>query len=150
MKYRLKNRRGLPSHFSFKKQWTVWKVCVCSAVQYCLTFATHWAEEPTTFLRPWDFSCKNTGVGCHFLLQGIFLTRGLNLGLLCLLHWQAESLSQSHLWSPRWKWGSSKISAAVQHTTGPQGDKDLPGYCKHMCTAPYNIIPEILLRSVRF
>ena len=26
----------------------------------------------------------NTGLGCHFLLQGIFLTQGLNLGLL---HW---------------------------------------------------------------
>ena len=25
---------------------------------------------------------KNTGVGCHFLLQGIFLTQGSNLGLL--------------------------------------------------------------------
>ena len=29
---------------------------------------------------------KNTGVGCHFLLQGVFLTQGLNLRLLCLLH----------------------------------------------------------------
>ena len=28
------------------------------------------------------FSSKNTGVGCHALLQGIFLTQGLNLGLL--------------------------------------------------------------------
>ena len=27
---------------------------------------------------PWDFPSKNTGVGCHFLLQGIFLTQGLN------------------------------------------------------------------------
>ena len=26
-------------------------------------------------LWPWDFPGKNTGVGCHFLLQGIFLTR---------------------------------------------------------------------------
>ena len=25
---------------------------------------------------------KNTGGGCHILLQGIFLTQGLNLGLL--------------------------------------------------------------------
>ena len=25
----------------------------------------------------WDFSDKNTEVGCHFLLQGIFLTQGL-------------------------------------------------------------------------
>ena len=28
-----------------------------------------------------DFPGKNTGVGCHFLLQGIFPTQGLNLGL---------------------------------------------------------------------
>ena len=25
--------------------------------------------QPTRFLRPWDFPGKNTGVGCHFLLQ---------------------------------------------------------------------------------
>ena len=30
----------------------------------------------------WDFPGKNTGVGCHFLLQEIFLTQGLNPGLL--------------------------------------------------------------------
>ena len=35
---------------------------------------------------------KNTGVGCHALLQGIFLTQGLNSSLLCLLPWQAGSL----------------------------------------------------------
>ena len=32
------------------------------------------------------FSGKNTGVGCRFLLQGIFPTQGSNLHLLCLLH----------------------------------------------------------------
>ena len=35
---------------------------------------------------------KNIGVGCHALLQGIFLTQGSNLHLLSLLHWQAGSL----------------------------------------------------------
>ena len=35
---------------------------------------------------------KNTGLGCHFLLQGIFPSQGLNLHLLCLLHWQVDSL----------------------------------------------------------
>ena len=35
---------------------------------------------------------KNTGVGCHALLQGIFPTQGSNLHLLRLLHWQAGSL----------------------------------------------------------
>ena len=33
-------------------------------------------------LCPWDSPGKNTGVGCHFLLQGIFMTLGLNSGLL--------------------------------------------------------------------
>ena len=31
-------------------------------------------RKPTRLLCPWDFPGKNTGVGCHFLLQGIFLT----------------------------------------------------------------------------
>ena len=43
-------------------------------------------------LRPWNFPGKNTGVGCHFLLQGLFLTQGLSPRLLCLLRWQADSL----------------------------------------------------------
>ena len=45
-----------------------------------------------------DFPGKNTGVGCHFLLQRIFLTQGLNP---CLLLWQASSLLLSHLGSPK-------------------------------------------------
>ena len=44
-------------------------------------------------LCSWDFPGKNTGVGCHFLLQGIFQAPGSNLCLLC---WQADSLPLSH------------------------------------------------------
>ena len=40
-----------------------------------------------------DSPVKKTGVGCHALLQGIFPTQGLNPHLLCLLHWQVDSLS---------------------------------------------------------
>ena len=36
----------------------------------------------TRLLRPWDFLGESTGVGCHFLLQRIFLTQGMNWGLL--------------------------------------------------------------------
>ena len=43
-------------------------------------------------LCPWDSPGKNTGVGCHFLLQGIFPPPGPNLGSFCLLHWQVGSL----------------------------------------------------------
>ena len=38
--------------------------------------------QPTSLLCPWDFPGKNTGMGCHFLLQGIFPTQGSNPGLL--------------------------------------------------------------------
>ena len=51
---------------------------------------------PTFLLSPWTaaqqaplsigFPRKTTGVGCHFLLQGIFLTQGSNLCFLSLLH----------------------------------------------------------------
>ena len=49
-----------------------------------------------------DFSRQEYWSGCHFLLQGIFLTQGLNLHFLRLLHWQADSLplappGKSHL-----------------------------------------------------
>ena len=37
--------------------------------------------EPARLLCPWHFLGKSTGVGCHSLLQGIFLAQGSNLGL---------------------------------------------------------------------
>ena len=48
---------------------------------------------PTRLLCPWDSPGKNTGVDCHFLLQGIFPTQGSNL---CLLYcrWILYPLSQ--------------------------------------------------------
>ena len=48
--------------------------------------------QPSRFLCPWDSPGKNTGVCCHFLLQGTFPTQALNPHLLCILHWQAGSL----------------------------------------------------------
>ena len=44
-----------------------------------------------------DSPGKNTGVGCHALLQGIFPTQGSNQHLLCLLQWQAGSLPLASL-----------------------------------------------------
>ena len=76
------------------------------------------------------FSGKNTGVGYHFLLQGIFLIQGSNPCLLCLLYWQADSL----LLAPPGKimpiicrlhfnkiWENSEIKVRV----GPQGKVEL-------------------------
>ena len=53
--------------------------------------------QPTRFLCPWDYPGKNTGVGCHFLLLGIFPAQELNLHLL---HCQVDSLPLSLQGSP--------------------------------------------------
>ena len=63
------------------------KVSMCCVLSHVQLFVTPWT--PARFLCPWDSSGKNTGVGCHFLLQGIF---PILESLLCLLHWQADSL----------------------------------------------------------
>ena len=47
-----------------------------------------------------EFSGQNTGVGCHFLLQEIFLTQDSNPCLLRLLNWQAGSLLLVELEKP--------------------------------------------------
>ena len=60
-------------------------VCVRSVISDSLS-------PPRTVARlcPWNFSGRNTGGGCHFLLQGIFPIQGLNPRLL---HCQEDSCS---------------------------------------------------------
>ena len=57
--------------------------------------------DPTRLFCPWDFPGKNTGVGCHLLLQGIFPTQGSNPRLLYLLPWQVGSLLLAPPGKPR-------------------------------------------------
>ena len=65
-----------------------------------------------------DFPGKNTGVDCHFLLQGIFWTQGLNPPLLCLLHWQEDSLPLCYLGSPKaYPWVGSEFKHKVSSVT---------------------------------
>ena len=42
----------------------------------------HHRLQPARLLSPWDSPGKDTGVGFHSLLQGIFLIQGSSLGLL--------------------------------------------------------------------
>ena len=73
---------------------------VLSAIaQLCLTLQSH-GLQPARLLCSWSSPGKNTGVGFHFLLQGIFLNQGSNPHLLSLLPWQMDSLPLCHLGSP--------------------------------------------------
>ena len=61
----------------------VWLLSVCSVVSESLRPL---GLQPSGLLCPSDFSSKNTGVSCHFLLQCICLIQRSNWHLLCLLH----------------------------------------------------------------
>ena len=55
--------------------------------------------KPIRLLCPWDSPGKNTGVGCHFLFQGIFPTQGSNPSLL---HCRQMLYPLSHQGSPEY------------------------------------------------
>ena len=72
-------------------------VCVCSVMSNSL-----WSHElqPARLLCPWDFPGKNTGVGCHFLLQGIYLTQIKSVSTAL----QVDSLTLGPPWKPLSPW----------------------------------------------
>ena len=53
-------------------------MCVRSCFSRVRLFVTLCTVAARLLCR-WDSPGKNTGVGCHFLLQGIFCTQGSNL-----------------------------------------------------------------------
>ena len=67
--------------------------CCCLVAKSGTTVLQPHGLWPTRLLCPWDFPGKNSGVGGHFLFQGIFPSQGLNP---CLLHWQVDSLPLNH------------------------------------------------------
>ena len=79
------------SLYLFTHTYTYWNMscwfcCCCLIAKSCLTLQELQELQglsPARILCPWNFPGKNTGVGCHFLLPGIFPTQGLNP---CLLH----------------------------------------------------------------
>ena len=61
-------------------------VCVCVCVCVCCLVMSYSLRphglQPSRLLCLWNSPGKNTRMGCHSLLQGIFLTQGSNQGLL--------------------------------------------------------------------
>ena len=62
------------------------------ALSHVQLFATPWTPPSRPFC-PLNVLGKHMGVGCHFILQGIFPTQGSNPRLLHLRHWQADSFT---------------------------------------------------------
>ena len=97
---KIKDSAGLPSFLETLGRIHLWAylyTCMLSRVRLFVTPWTvaHQAPLSVEFSRQGKW--KPTGVGCHFLLQDIIPTRGSNLSLLHLLHWQANSVPLLHL-----------------------------------------------------
>ena len=102
-----------------------WLLVVWSEVQMkdtCMLSCFHHVQ----FCDPMHVACQaplsmglsrqNTGLGCHALLWGIFLTQGSNPHPLCLLHWQVDSLRTE---PPGDRW--TQIEHASSPAPGSQG-----------------------------
>ena len=78
----------------FKKYLYVYVLNVCAKLlqSYPTLYIPVDCSLPSSSVQG-DSASKNTRLGCHALLLGIFQTQGLNPCFLCLLHWQAGSLS---------------------------------------------------------
>ena len=77
----------------YRRVCTVFRAQLLSGVRLFATLWTVACQAPLSV----EFSRQNTGVGCCFLLQGIFLTQRLNPHLL---NWQADSLLLSYWGNP--------------------------------------------------
>ena len=88
---------------------TLWASCECvKLLQSCLTLWDLMNQNLPGSSVHGIFPGINTGVGCPALFQGIFPTQGLNLHLLCLLHWQTDSLLPAPPGKPMSKSPSNK------------------------------------------
>ena len=103
-------------------------VCVLSHLSHVRLFAA------PPGCSPWESPGKNTGVGCHFLLLGIFPTQGLNSNLLSFLHPQMNSLQLASPGKPRYMYTSSSFWRRKWQPTPvlvpgkSQGQRSLVGY----------------------
>ena len=79
------------SKIQVKPLTTTYECFMLNHFNHFQLFATLWT---ITLQAPLSmrFSRQGKWSGLHALLQGIFLTQGSNLHLLCLLHWQVGSL----------------------------------------------------------
>ena len=85
---------------------------LCLVAQSCLTVCDSMDYSPPGFSVHGDSPGKNTGVGCHALLQGIFLTQRSDSGLLqCRrILYQVSYPGSPTYWILYWKWRTELLS----------------------------------------
>ena len=70
--------------FSFRLSFFGIACCCCQVTSVVSDSVLPHRWQPTRFPRPWDSPGKNTGVGCHFLLQCMKVKGESEVAQLCL------------------------------------------------------------------
>ena len=109
--------------FGVLYHWATAAAAAAKSLQLCPTLCDPIDRQPTRLARPWDSPGKNTGLGCHFLLQCMkvksesevaqscprphgrqptrllhqwdFPGKSTGVGCLCLLHWATRECNFS-------------------------------------------------------
>ena len=87
-----KRKHSYRQPFCFFFFWLLFVLCLFAYVMHVYMFShvrffvTPMDCKPARLICPCESPGKNTGVHCHFLLQGIFLAQGSNPCLLWFLH----------------------------------------------------------------
>ena len=96
-------------YYAFSLKLSLVMLLLQRAVHSCVWFFV--TARTARLLCPWNFPGKNTRLGCHSFLQGIFPTQGSNLGLL---HCRQVLYHLNHQGSPGWCWAElNTISASI-------------------------------------
>ena len=99
--------------------------------------------EPTRLLCPWDSPGKNTGVGCHLLLQVIFPTQGSSPGLT---HYRQIVYHLSHLGSQIRTLHPQSLIAGLYNRPVPNRKRSTSRLC---ILSPwlFNLYAEYIMRN---
>ena len=126
-------------------------------------------RQPTRLPRPWDSPGKNTGAGCHFLLQCMKVKSESEVAQLCLtpsdpmdcslpgssihgifqagvLEWGAIAFSSHHLW-----WLINSSSTKAHHILNLEyrlSNTLLKGEIIHILNRPYDLCHNHLILSL--
>ena len=149
-------------------------IWVCSVTPLCPSLCNPMGGlQPARLLCSRDFPGKKTGVGCRFLLQGLFLDEEPNPQLL---HWQADSLPLSHpinifleeepvpvtqgsivswlqlpcLCIPSLFWLARVWTCSLEHRGGPRGYIKSISYKKEMGEHRKDLYPETAQGLAKF
>ena len=95
-----------PAHWTYMQSEVKW----VKSLSRARLFVTPWIVACTKLLCLWNFQGKSTGVGCHFLLQGIFPTQGSNPGLS---HYRQTLYHLSHQGNLMWNARLDEAQAGI-------------------------------------